>query len=101
MIPDIEAIFLDVGNTLRIVVEDADFQAQACQQLVALSGLQLSQEEFFPLLDARWKAYRKWSFQNLTEASEKELWTRFMLPDCPAERIGPLAGKFDSPLARP
>ncbi len=94
MIPDIEAIFLDVGNTLRIVVEDADFQAQACQQLVALSGLQLSQEEFFPLLDARWKAYRKWSFQNLTEASEKELWTRFMLPDCPAERIGPLAGKL-------
>ena len=27
MIPDIEAIFLDVGNTLRIVVEDEAFQA--------------------------------------------------------------------------
>jgi putative hydrolase of the HAD superfamily len=94
MTQDIEAIFLDVGNTLRIVVEDADFQAQACHQLVELSGLNLSPEEFFPLLETRWKAYRKWSFANLTEASEKELWTRFMLPDCPAERIGPLAGKL-------
>ncbi len=94
MTRDIEAIFLDVGNTLRIVVEDAEFQAQACQQLVELSGKQVSQEEFFDQMAARWKAYRKWSFEHLTEASEKELWTRFMLPDCPAERIGPLAGKL-------
>lgn len=94
MTPDIEAIFLDVGNTLRIVVEDAEFQAQASQQLIELSGLQVPEDEFFPLLETRWKAYRKWSFEHETEASEFELWTRFMLPDCPAERIGPLAGKL-------
>ena len=91
---DIEAIFLDVGNTLRIVIEDAPFQAQARQQLVELSGTQDSMEVFFEKLFARWKAYRSWSFENLTEASEKELWTRFMLPDFPAETIGPLAGKL-------
>jgi putative hydrolase of the HAD superfamily len=94
MTQNIEAIFLDVGNTMRIVVEDKALEAQASQQLIELSGLQLEPAAFFELLDSRWKAYRKWSFEHLTEASEKELWTRFMLPDCPAERIGPLAGRL-------
>ena len=91
---DIQAIFLDVGNTLRIVVADEAFQAEARRQLVTLVGTLASPETFFAQLDARWKAYRKWSFENLTEASEKELWTRFMLPDFPAERIGPLSGRL-------
>ncbi len=92
---DIQAIFLDVGNTLRIVVEDEASQAQARQQLMTLVGAQRASEEaFFAQLDTKWKAYRKWSFENLTEASEKELWTRFMLPDFPPETIGPLAGKL-------
>ncbi len=94
MYRDIEAIFLDVGNTLRIVVEDEAFQAEARRQLVRLVGTRASPETFFAHLDARWKAYRKWSFENLIEASEKELWTRFMLPDFSAERIAPLAGKL-------
>jgi putative hydrolase of the HAD superfamily len=94
MTPEIEAIFLDVGNTLRIVVEDAAFQAQARQQLATLAGTKEPLETFFEQLNTRWKAYRKWSFDNLTEASEKELWTRFMLPDVPAEKIAPLSGKL-------
>src|SRR5512136_1283530 len=94
MHPDIEAVFLDVGNTLRIVVQDEAFQAQARQQLMTLVGTTESPESFFAQLEARWKAYRKWSFENLTEASEKELWTHFMLPDFPAERITPLSGKL-------
>ena len=37
MNPDIEAIFLDVGNTLRIVIEDPEFMAQAKKDLMTLS----------------------------------------------------------------
>jgi HAD superfamily hydrolase (TIGR01509 family) len=91
---DIQAIFLDVGNTLRIVVEDELFQAQARRDLMSLVGSQDPQDIFFAKLDERWKAYRKWSFENLTEASEKELWTRFMLPDLPEDLIGPLSGRL-------
>jgi putative hydrolase of the HAD superfamily len=94
MKPQIEAIFLDVGNTLRIVIEDAPFQAVARQQLMALVGTKETEEAFFDLLLGRWKKYRKWSFENLHEASENELWTRFLLPDYPAEVIGPLAGRL-------
>ncbi len=91
---DIQAIFLDVGNTLRIVIPDDAFQKQARQALMTLVGATESTESFFEKLDARWKAYRKWSFDNLTEASERELWTRFLLPDFPMEKIAPLSGKL-------
>ncbi len=36
--PDIEAIFLDVGNTLRIVLEEMEFKTRARQELVELTG---------------------------------------------------------------
>ena len=90
----IEAIFLDVGNTLRVVVEDAPFQAQARQDLMNLVGANEAEDVFFTKLDQRWKAYRKWSFENLTEASEKELWTRYLLPDFPSEKIGSHSGRL-------
>ncbi len=94
MNPKIEAIFLDVGNTLRIVVEDPEFMAQARQDLMRLVGTNEPEEVFFAGLDQRWKTYRNQSKASLVEASERELWSRWLLPDYPAEVIGPLAGKL-------
>jgi HAD superfamily hydrolase (TIGR01662 family) len=91
---DIEAIFLDVGNTLRIVIEDSNFMCQARKDLMALVEAQESEQEFFEGLETRWKAYRTQSKANLLEASEKELWTKWLLPAYPTEKIGPLAGKL-------
>lgn len=91
---DIEAIFLDVGNTLRIVVEDPPFMEQARKDLMALVGTSEPEAAFFEGLDTRWKAYRKQSKASLKEASERELWTRWLLPDCPPEVIAPLAGRL-------
>jgi len=94
MTPDIEAIFLDVGNTLRIVVEDPPFMAQAKIDLMALVDARETPEEFFETLEKNWKAYRKQSKQTLVEASEKELWSKWLLPHYPTEKIAPLAGKL-------
>src|SRR4030065_956027 len=91
---EIEVIFLDVGNTLRIVVEDDLFQPQARSDLMDLVGTTDTLDTFFAKLDVRWKAYRKWSFENLTEASEYELWTRFLLPDFPSNIIGARSGRL-------
>ena len=94
MNPDIEAIFLDVGNTLRIVLEEPDFQQKAMADLVKLVGALESQQDFFEKVEARWKAYRKNSKQSLVEASERELWTIHLLPDYPKEMIAPLSGRL-------
>jgi putative hydrolase of the HAD superfamily len=91
---NIEAIFLDVGNTLRIVVEDPEFMAQAKKDLMTMVGARESESDFFAGLGTRWNAYRKQSKGTLIEACEKELWIKWLLPDYPAEKIGPLAGKL-------
>jgi HAD superfamily hydrolase (TIGR01662 family) len=94
MIPDIEAIFLDVGNTLRIVVEDPDFSEDAKRQLLELLNVKEDPDNFFENLEIRWKAHRKRCKITLVEASERELWSVHMLPDYPKEIIEPLAGKL-------
>lgn len=91
---NIEAILLDVGNTLRIVISDAVFAAQAKQQLVDLTGAQMSADDFFEHLEERYKVLRKRAKETLVEASEQEMWTHWMLPDFPAERIAPLSAKL-------
>lgn len=91
---DIQAIFIDVGNTLRILVKDEPYQARARERIATLVGAQESPESFCQRLDERYKVYRKWAFETLIEASEKELWTRWMLPDWPAEKIAPISGEL-------
>jgi FMN phosphatase YigB (HAD superfamily) len=91
---DIEAIFIDVGATLRVLVENEPYQAQAREKIADLVGTEEAPGAFCERLNERYKVYRKWAFETLLEASEKELWTRWMLPDWPAERIAPLAGEL-------
>ncbi len=91
---NIEAIFLDVGNTMRIVIEDKDFISQSKRQLVELTGAAETPEAFHEKLEERYKVLRKRAKEKLIEASEKEMWTRWMLPDFPPEKIAPLSAKL-------
>ena len=91
---DIEVIFIDVGNTLRVLVEDEPYQTKARQRIADLVGAKETPGEFCRRLDERYKVYRKWAFETLLEASEKELWTRWMLPESPSDQIAPLSGEL-------
>ena len=94
MIQNIEAIFLDLGNTLRILIKDADHMARARQRIVELVGTQEDPVTFTSRLDERYKVYRRWAFENLREAPESEMWTRWLAPDFPPERIAPLGAEL-------
>lgn len=88
---NIKAIFLDIGNTLRILLEDEDHQSKARKKIVELLGTDQDPKTFCQELDARYKIYRKWAFQNMTEAPERDLWTKWLVPEFPAEKVIPLA----------
>jgi len=88
---NIDAIFLDVGNTLRILLEDEAHQSRARKKIVDLLGSQASPDDFCQELDRRYKVYRKWAFDNRLEAPEAELWTRWLAPEFPADQIAPMA----------
>jgi len=87
----IEAIFLDVGNTLRILLPDEIHQLAARKKIAEMVGTQETPEVFSQELDKRYKVYRKWAFQNMVEAPEAELWTRWLTPEFPPEKIAPMA----------
>ena len=81
MTPDIQTIFFDVGNTLRIVLPDQPFIDKAEADLMELIQTKETHDELFAKLEERWSKYRKMSKNTLLDASEGELWTQYMLPD--------------------
>ncbi|MCJ7694586.1 MAG: HAD family hydrolase [Anaerolineaceae bacterium] len=87
---EIEAIFLDIGNTLRILTENKSHQAKARQEIVRLIGTDEDPITFCDKLNDRYKIYRKWTFENMREAPEGKLWTKWLTPEFPAEHIAPL-----------
>lgn len=91
---NVDTIFFDVGATLRYVVEDAEFAANAERELMELVGTTESHDEFFEKLERNWKAYRKLAKSVLLDCSEMELWLQYLLPDYPAEVVAPHAAKL-------
>lgn len=91
---NIKAIFLDVGNTMRIVIPDEPFVVESKRMLAELTGTKMSPDEFHALLEERYKVLRKRAKTELIEASEKEMWTKWMLPDFPSKKIAPLSAKL-------
>jgi len=91
---DIEAIFIDLGNTMRILTKDAQYQSDARLKLAQLVGAQEPPEILCQRIDERYKTYRKWAFETWIEAPESELWTRWLLPDYPVDKLTPIAGEL-------
>lgn len=91
MRPEIDAIFIDLGNTLRVLTKDEHHQSHARQKIAQLVESPDSPETLCGLIDERYKVYRKWAFQTRIEATENELWTQWLLPDYPAQKISPIA----------
>lgn len=94
MTRDIEAIFLDLGNTLRILIKDEVHMAAARANIAALVGTAEDPRSFCEKLNERYKAYRRWAFENLREAPEAELWTRWLVPEFPPETIAPMGAEL-------
>jgi putative hydrolase of the HAD superfamily len=91
---NIDAIFLDLGNTLRILVKDEEHMQKARNRIVELVGTDEDPRSFCAKLDERYKSYRKWAFENLAEAPEAEMWTRWLTPEFSSEKIAPLGGEL-------
>ena len=88
---NITAVFLDIGNTLRILLEDEPHQTRAKKEIVRLLGTDADPIAFCDELNARYKVYRKWAFKNMVEAPEADLWTKWLTPEFPAEKVAPMA----------
>ena len=82
-----DAVFYDLGGTLRLVERDAAFEAEARRKIAEYCGVTTDPDEFCQFLDYRYAGYRKWCFDTMKEASEEELWTKWLTPEYPRELI--------------
>lgn len=90
----IDAIFLDTGNTLTTIVPDPALQDTSRQEIATLLETKVPAEAFMTLLNERYASYKSWVKQTQIEPSETELWTRWLVPDMPPEKVVPLVGKL-------
>jgi FMN phosphatase YigB (HAD superfamily) len=84
---EIDAVFYDLGGTLRLVERDPEFEAQARRRIAELCGETGDPDAFCKFLDYRYAGYRKWCFDTMREAPEAELWTRWLTPEYPRALI--------------
>lgn len=88
MIDQIEAILFDMGGTLRSCEKvDPASNEQVVKQIMELIEAESSLVEFTQLLSERGQAYATWARSTNIELNEGELWTQWMLPDFPTEKI--------------
>ncbi len=92
MTSSIEAILFDMGGTLRRTnPPDDQVRLQTVDRIRELIGSDVAPEDFASLLSSRARAYAEWANQTQTELDETGFWTRWMLPDWPAEKISKLS----------
>ncbi len=94
MAKPIETIFFDTGNTLRVIEKDAAFQEAAKLKLAEMVGMQASPDDLLCQLEERYQLYKKRAKTTLLQASDAELWTRWMLPDQPADKIAKVSNQL-------
>jgi len=91
MTRDIEAILFDMGGTLRKRVPDETWQRQSIARLLTLLGKPDAPASFVDELARRYKSYTQWAQEHEIALSEAEIWTQWMTPELPRERIEPQA----------
>ncbi|HZK62453.1 MAG TPA: HAD family hydrolase, partial [Anaerovoracaceae bacterium] len=85
---NIEAIFFDMGGTLRRNSPRNEVEKLSIsKKIITILNSSISVEELTKLLTYRQQAYEEWASNNLLELDEIRLWTEWMLPEFPVELI--------------
>ena len=93
-IHSIEAILFDMNGTLRMREPHPETQQAAYARLRQLLGKKDASDAYWEELTRRQKVYSRWAQENLTQLSEAEIWTKWILPDAPREQIEPVAAEL-------
>ncbi len=87
----VKVIFIDTGNTMRVITKDPVSQKNAQRQIVNLIGTADAPKDLINQLERRYEDYKKSVKETMIQPSERELWTRWMLPEFPREKLEPIA----------
>ena len=84
----IDTIFVDLGDTFRVIRKDEAYQREAKETITRLLGVKEDPIDFYRnVIEPRYDKYREWALTFYCEAPVKELWTRWLAYDFPRERV--------------
>jgi len=84
----IDTIFVDLGDTFRVIRHDDAYSHAAKKRICDLLGVDADPEEFYrDVIEKRYNKYRDWALTFYCEAPVKTLWTRWLAYDLPRERV--------------
>ena len=85
---NINTIFVDLGDTLRVIRKDREYERAAKAVITACLGVDTDPEEFYQnVIEPRYAKYREWALTYYCEAPVEVLWTRWLAYDFPEERV--------------
>lgn len=92
----VDAVVIDMDGMLsRTTQRDEGWRSQHVRQILELLGSDVRTGDFGTLLSHRTRAYKHWSEETLVELNEADLWTQWMLPDWPVDKVRSLALQFN------
>ena len=81
---NINTIFVDLGDTLRVIRKDREYQRAAKAVITRCLGVTRDPEEFYrEVIEPRYDRYREWALTYYCEAPVEVLWTRWLAYDFP------------------
>ena len=91
----IDTIFVDLGDTFRVIRKDEAYILAAKTRIAQLLGVRTDPTEFYrDVIEPRYDKYREWALKFYCEAPEKVLWTRWLAYDFPRERVEAAASEL-------
>ena len=94
IVRNIDAILFDMNGTLRRREPHEPTQTRATQRFLALLEKKDIPDSDWEELASRRKKYNQWAQDNLIQLTEEDIWTRWILPDYPSEKIAPVAAEL-------
>ena len=82
-----KAVFFDLGGTLRIAYHEKEWERQGRENMAKVAGVDMPYEEFYKLIDERYKAYRDWALRENKESNDWELWHKWLMFDYDEELV--------------
>jgi len=84
----IDTVFVDLGDTFRVIRKDEAYSHAAKKRIRDLLGAEAEPDEFYrTVIEPRYDKYREWALTFYCEAPVKTLWTRWLAYDFPRERV--------------
>ena len=91
----IDTIFVDLGDTFRVIRKDEAYMLAAKTRITELLGVSGDPLAFYrDVIEPRYDKYREWALHFYCEAPVKTLWTRWLAYDFPRDRVEAAAAEL-------